>query len=285
MQLVEKPAEIKTLSERWRAEDNRIGFVPTLGALHEGHLSLIRAARSQCKRLVVSIFVNPTQFRRGEDFDTYARPFERDSELLREAGCDALFAPNVEAMYGGRTLDLAPSGERVHVEPGRLGEIWEGESRPGHMRGVATVVAMLFNIARPHRAYFGEKDYQQLKVVERLARNLFFGVEVISCPTVRESDGLALSSRNVNLTPEEREAAPAIYRALRAAADLARGGERDAARLVDAMLRVFEEQPLVDIQYAAIVDAETLASLDGPPARALMAARLGETRLIDNMRI
>ena len=141
---------------------------------------------------------------------------------------------------------------------------------------------------RPHRAYFGEKDYQQLKVVERLARNLFFGVEVISCPTVRESDGLALSSRNVNLTPEEREAAPAIYRALRAAADLARGGERDAARLVDAMLRVFEEQPLVDIQYAAIVDAETLASLDtldGPPARALMAARLGETRLIDNMRI
>ncbi|MEJ7871487.1 MAG: pantoate--beta-alanine ligase, partial [Rubrobacteraceae bacterium] len=269
MQLVEKPAEIKTLSERWRAEDNRIGFVPTLGALHEVHLSLIRAARSQCKRLVVSIFVNPTQFRRGEDFDTYARPFERDSELLREAGCDALFAPNVEAMYGGRTLDLAPSGERVHVEPGRLGEIWEGESRPGHMRGVATVVAMLFNIARPHRAYFGEKDYQQLKVVERLARNLFFGVEVISCPTVRESDGLALSSRNVNLTPEEREAAPAIYRALRAAADLARGGERDAARLVDAMLRVFEEQPLVDIQYAAIVDAETLASLDtldGPPA-------------------
>ncbi len=229
MQLVEKPEEMQALSERWRAEGNRIGFVPTLGALHEGHLSLIRAARSQCERLVVSIFVNPTQFRTGEDFDTYSRPFEPDSELLREEGCDALFAPSVEDVYGKGSPDLSPSGERVHVEPGRLGEIWEGESRPGHMRGVATVVAMLFNIVRPHRAYFGEKDYQQLKVVEWLARNLFFGVEVIPCPTVREPDGLALSSRNVNLTPEEREAAPAIYRALRAAADLARGGEHDAA--------------------------------------------------------
>lgn len=197
-------------------------------------------------------------------------------------------APSAEAIYGVGSPDLSPSGERIFVEAGALGEPWEGAARPGHLRGVATVVAILFNIVRPHQAYFGVKDYQQLKVVERMARDLFFSVEVVPCPTVREPDGLALSSRNINLAPKEREAAPAIYQALRKAADLVRGGERDAARLVAVMRRICEKQPLVDIQYAAVVDAETLISLntlDGRPTRALIAAHLGETRLIDNVEI
>ncbi|HET9928012.1 MAG TPA: pantoate--beta-alanine ligase, partial [Rubrobacter sp.] len=204
MQTVERPEDIRAISEQWRAGGLSVGLVPTMGALHEGHLSLIRTARDECDRVVASIFVNPTQFGRGEDFDTYARPFERDAALLEEEGCDVIFAPGVEDMYGGTSLDLSPSGQRIYVEAGWLGEVWEGETRPGHMRGVATVVAMLLNIARPHRAYFGEKDYQQLKLIERMVQDLFFGVEIVACPTVRDPDGLAISSRNVNLTTEER---------------------------------------------------------------------------------
>lgn len=279
---------MRDLSEAWRAEGLTVGFVATMGALHAGHLSLMHRARRECDRLVVSIFVNPTQFAGGEDYDTYARPFERDAALLREEGCDVLFAPSVETMYGGSSLDLSPSGERVYVEAGGLGEVWEGAARPGHMRGVATVVAMLFNIVRPHRAYFGEKDYQQLKVIERMVQDLFFGVEIVPCPTVREPDGLALSSRNVNLSSEERWSAVALYRALRAAVDLRRRGEQDAGKLVAAMRSVCDEQPLVALQYATLVDPETLESLedlDERPARALVAAHLGGTRLIDNMEI
>lgn len=288
MRILENPEGMRDLSESWRAEGLTVGLVPTMGALHEGHLSLIRRARAACDRVAVSIFVNPTQFGRGEDFETYSRPFERDSALLREEGCDVIFAPTVETMYGGSSLELSPSGERVYVEAGGLGESWEGEARPGHMRGVATVVAMLFNIARPHRAYFGEKDYQQLKVIERLVRNLFFGIEIVPCPTVREPDGLAMSSRNVNLSPEERRAAAVLQRALSAAADLKQRGESGAANLAAAMREVYETEPLVNVQYAAVVDADTLAaleSLDESPARAIIAARVGETRLIDNMKL
>jgi pantoate--beta-alanine ligase len=288
MKILEKPEAMQKLSEGWRAEGLTVGLVPTMGALHDGHLSLIRRARAACDRVVVSIFVNPTQFGRGDDFETYSRPFERDSALLDEEGCDAIFAPTVEAMYGGSSLDLSPSGERAYVEAGGLGEIWEGEARPGHMRGVATVVAMLFNIARPHRAYFGEKDYQQLKVIERLVRNLFFGIEIVPCPTVREPDGLAMSSRNANLSPEERRAATVLQRALSAAANLKQQGRSNVADLVAAMREVYDTEPLVSVQYAAVVDAETLAPLDhlgDSPARAIIAARVGETRLIDNMEL
>ena len=276
------------LCEEWRSEGLDIGLVPTMGALHEGHLSLIRAAREECDRLVVSIFVNPTQFGSGEDFGTYARPFERDRALLEREGCDALFAPGVDEMYGGEAPELSPSGGRIYVEPGALGELWEGAARHGHLRGVATVVTMLLNIVRPHRAYFGEKDYQQLKVVERLSRDLFLGAKVVGRPTVREPDGLAMSSRNANLSPEERRVATALYRALHAAAGLRAKGQRDIEDLTAAMREVYEREPLVAVQYAAIVDAETLDPLkkvESRPARAIIAAHLGETRLIDNVEL
>lgn len=288
MRVLERPEDMGALCEEWRREGLRIGLVPTMGALHEGHLSLIRAARDECDRLVVSIFVNPTQFGSGEDFGTYARPFERDLALLEREGCDALFAPSVEEMYGGEAPELSPSGGRVYVEPGALGELWEGAARHGHLRGVATIVTMLLNIVRPQRAYFGEKDYQQLKVVERLSRDLFLGSRIVGCPTVREPDGLAMSSRNANLSPEERRAATALYRALRAAAELRTEDERDAGKLTAAMREVYERESLVTVQYAAIVDAETLTPLEGiegRPARAIIAAHLGETRLIDNLEL
>jgi pantoate--beta-alanine ligase len=287
MRIAETPQAMRSLTDSWCVAGQRVGFVPTMGALHEGHLALIRTARSECDRLVVSIFVNPTQFGAGEDYDTYPRRVERDRRLLQETGCDALFAPAVEAMYGGRSTDLG-SGERTFVEAGKLAKLWEGASRPGHFRGVATVVAMLFNIVRPQRAYFGEKDYQQLKIIERMARDLHFDVEVVACPTVREADGLAVSSRNANLSPEEREAASALSRALRTGVDLARGGERDATSLIRAMRGVCEAQPLVALQYVAVVDPETLSplgTLDERPARALIAANVGGTHLIDNMEL
>ena len=287
MQIAETPQAMRSLTDSWRVAGQRVGFVPTMGALHEGHLALIRTARGECERLVVSIFVNPTQFGAGEDFDTYPRRVERDRGLLQEVGCDALFAPTVEAMYGGGPADLG-SGERTSVEAGKLSELWEGASRPGHFRGVATVVAMLLNIVRPQRAYFGEKDYQQLKIIERMARDLHFGVEIVACPTVREADGLAVSSRNANLSLEERKAAATLSLALRTGVDLARGGERDAASLVGAMQEVCEAQPLVALHYVAVVDPETLSpleTLDERPARALIAAQVGDTHLIDNMEL
>lgn len=280
MRVFEKPEEMRDLSEAWRAEGLTVGFVATMGALHAGHLSLMQRARRENDRLVVSIFVNPTQFAGGEDYDTYARPFERDTALLSEEGCDALFAPSVETMYGGSSLKLSPSGERLYVEAGGLGETWEGAARPGHMRGVATVVAMLFNIVRPHRAYFGQKDFQQLKVIERMVRDLFFGVEIVPCSTVREPDGLAMSSRNVNLSPAERAAALALSRALRAAKD-----HRDPKSAVAAMERICEAEELVRLRYAAVVDADTLAPLEtfgAGEARALISADVGSTHLIDN---
>lgn len=278
------PEEMRDLSERWRASGQTVGLVPTMGALHEGHLSLVRRARSECERVVVSIFVNPTQFGRGEDFETYPRDLERDRALLAREGADAVFSPTIEAMYGEEDPDLS-SGGRASVDPGRLGQMWEGEVRPGHFRGVATIVTMLFGAVRPHRAYFGEKDYQQLVIVRRMARELQLGVEVVGCPTVREEDGLAMSSRNVYLSPEEREAALSLSRALGRCAALAREGERSAKKLEAAMLEVCGREPLVGLQYAAVVDAESLERLERlgeRPARAIIAARVGRTHLIDN---
>jgi pantoate--beta-alanine ligase len=285
MQIAETPQAMRSLSDSWRVAGQKVGFVPTMGALHEGHLALIRTARSECDRLVVSIFVNPTQFGAGEDFDTYPRRVERDRWLLQETGCDALFAPAVETVYGGRSTDLG-SGERTFVEVGKLGELWEGASRPGHFRGVATVVAILFNIVRPQRAYFGEKDYQQFKIIEGMARDLHFDVEIVPCPTIRERDGLAMSSRNAYLSPEERKAATVLSQALNAAVRLTEQGERDAERLAGRIREVCDAEPLISLRYAAVVDAETLSplkSLGDRPARALIAAHVGCTHLIDNV--
>jgi len=285
--VVGTPQEMRALSEEGRAARHTVGLVPTMGGLHEGHLSLVERARGECGRLLASVFVNPTQFAAGEDFDTYPRRLERDRALLGEAGCDVIFAPNTEVMYGGGTTDLS-SEERTFVGVGKLGELWEGADRPGHFRGVATVVAMLFHASAPHQAYFGEKDYQQLKVIEAMVRDLLFGVEIVGCPTVREPDGLAMSSRNANLSPEERKAATALYRALKVAAGLARGGERDATKLQRAMQEVCEVEALVTLRYAAVADAGTLEPLEilgSQPARALIAARVGKTRLIDNAEV
>lgn len=285
--MAQSPEEMRSLSERWRAGGRSIGFVPTMGALHEGHLSLVRRAREENDKLVASVFVNPTQFGAGEDFETYPRKPGRDRELLAEAGCDALFAPGVRDMYGGGFPDLL-SGERTFVEAGFLGQMWEGEERPGHFRGVATVVTMLFHAVVPHRAYFGEKDYQQLKIIQKMARELLFGIEIVGCPTVREADGLAMSSRNAYLSGEEREAAAVLYRALEAAAGLARSGERTTAKLVQRMREVCAAEPLVKLQYAAVVEPETLVpleKLDGRPGRALIAAHVGSTHLIDNLEL
>ena len=281
MRIVETPKEMQALSRLWRREGRMVGFVPTMGALHEGHLSLARTARAENDVFVASIFVNPLQFGSREDLDKYERPFERDGRLLQEAGCDVLFAPSTEAMYGPHA-----DGSRTVVEVGEIGGVLEGAVRPGHFRGVATVVAKLFNVVAPGRAYFGEKDYQQLKVIQQMVRDLFFDVEVVPGPTVREPDGLAMSSRNARLSLEEREASATLYRVLLEGASLAKSGERSAKVLVEAMRRLCEAHPIIDLQYVAVVDAETLqpiSDLDGRPARALIAASVGGTHLIDNL--
>lgn len=287
MLMLETPKEMRAVSETWRGSDQEIGFVPTMGALHEGHLSLFSRAQEESDKVVASIFVNPTQFGANEDFDTYPRRLRRDRERLEEIGCDALFVPSVEAMYGTSSPNV-DSGERPLIEVGRIGNLWEGLERPGHFRGVATVVAMLFHAVLPHRAYFGEKDYQQLKVVQNMARGLLFGIEIVGCPTTRESDGLAMSSRNAYLSEEEHEAATKLYQALNAAAELARKGVRDASVLERKMHDVCDTEPLVELQYAAVVDAETLAPLEylgERPARAIVAAHVGTTHLIDNVEL
>ena len=281
MRIVETPKEMQALSRLWRREGRMVGFVPTMGALHEGHLSLARMARTQNDVFVASIFVNPLQFGSREDLDKYERPFERDGRLLQETGCDVLFAPSTEAMYGPHA-----DGSRTVVEVGEIGGVLEGAVRPGHFRGVATVVAKLFNVVAPGRAYFGEKDYQQLKVIQQMVRDLFFDVEVVPGPTVREPDGLAMSSRNARLSLEERETSATLYRVLLEGASLAKSGERSAKVLVEAMRRLCEAHPIIDLQYVAVVDAETLqpiSDLDGRPARALIAASVGGTHLIDNL--
>ena len=288
MKIIDEPRAMQQLSQQWRCENLSIGFVPTMGALHDGHLSLLRAARENDARVVASIFVNPTQFAPHEDLNRYPRPFERDCDLLREAGCDALFAPTPQAMYGDNfSADNTAStrAPQTFVEVNGLDELWEGAARPGHLRGVATVVAMLFNIVRADNAYFGEKDFQQLRVVEKMARDLHFETRVIGCETQRDADGLALSSRNAYLSPDERDTALCLNRALQRGVQLAKSGERDAAKIVAAMQEICDASPLVETEYIAIVDAQTLAplpQLGEKKARSLIAARVGKTRLIDN---
>ena len=261
-----------------RSAGRTVGFVPTMGAFHDGHLSLMRRARDERDAIVVSIFVNPLQFGPGEDLSRYPRDEERDLSMAGELGVDVVFAPSVEEMY--------PAGAPVvTVDPGPLGERLEGARRPGHFRGVATVVAKLFDVVGSSTAYFGEKDAQQLAVIRRMVRDLSLPIEVVGCPTVREPDGLAKSSRNANLSPDQREAAGCLFLALSEAAEMARGGERDAAALVAAMAREIGATPEARIDYAAVVDEETFEEVGTitRPARALVAARFGETRLIDNL--
>lgn len=253
----------------------RVGFVPTMGALHEGHASLVERAREDSDSLVVSVFVNPTQFGPNEDFKRYPRDEAADLTLLESLGVDLAFLPSVEEMY--------PPGALTFVDVGRLGEVLEGESRPGHFRGVATVVTMLFSIVQPDRAYFGQKDGQQSVVVRRFTRDLALPVEIVICPTIREPDGLALSSRNRYLTPDERAQAPALYRALQAAASALASGEQSADRLRSLMRDALMPAPLGTPDYASIADAESLQELTvvDRPALASLAVRFPSARLID----
>lgn len=252
-----------------------VGAVPTMGYLHAGHLALVRRARAENDHVVVSIFVNPTQFGPAEDFARYPRDPDRDLALLRAEGVDAVFLPDTGEMY--------PEGFSTSVEVHGLTDRLEGIHRPGHFRGVTTVVAKLLLILQPHRAYFGQKDAQQLIVVRRMVRDLAFPVEVVDVPTVREPDGLAMSSRNVYLSPEERRAAAALPRALERVRELWREGVRDAAALRNAMRQVLDAEPLVRTDYVSVADPDTLDELDAAGDRALasLAVRIGGTRLID----
>jgi len=251
--------------------DDTIGLVPTMGALHAGHRSLIERAKAENSKVVVSIFVNPLQFGAGEDLSRYPRPVERDLEMLREAKVDAVYMPRVEDMY--------PVGATTRVVVGGVAEPLEGAARPGHFEGVATVVAKLFWAVEPDRAYFGQKDAQQVAVVRRLAADLDTGVEIVACPIVREADGLAVSSRNVYLSPDERRQAAGLSRALRMAASAYQSGEHDPAVLSTLMRNVIGGEPLARIDYAEVVDPGNFSS---PGSLAVLAVRFGQTRLIDN---
>jgi len=278
MEMISSPDRMTTLTRDFRTQGERIGFVPTLGALHEGHLSLIRRARQVTTRVVVSVFVNPTQFGESEDFRGYPRNPERDAEMARLAGSDVLYSPRVGDVY--------PPGYRTYVAVEGFGTTLEGASRPGHFRGVATVVAKLFNRVAPHFAFFGQKDAQQAILIKKLVRDLELDMEIEVCPTVREEDGLALSSRNVHLNPEERRAAPVLYRALRRAETaVVREGERSAAPVLNLIGEMVATEPLVSLDYAAVVSAETLEPLERIRGGVLIpiAARVGATRLIDNV--
>jgi pantoate--beta-alanine ligase len=278
VEVIRAIAMARKVCDAARSAGRTVGLVPTMGAFHDGHASLMRRARDERDHVAVSIFVNPLQFGPGEDLSRYPRDEDRDLSIAGQLGVDVVFAPSVEEMY--------PTGRpEVTVDPGPLGDRLEGAARPGHFRGVATVVAKLFDVVGPSTAYFGEKDAQQLAVIRRMVRDLSLPVEVQGCPTVREPDGLATSSRNAYLSPEQREAAGCLFLALSEAAQMARSGERDAASLVAAMAREIGATPEARIDYAAVVDDETFEEVSAiaGPARALVAARFGDTRLIDNL--
>ena len=277
MEVLCDAAQMQRRASALCAEGRAIGFVPTMGYLHEGHLSLLRTARRNNPILAVSIFVNPTQFDRQEDLEGYPVDLEGDLAKAAAEGADLVFVPEQKSMYPDRY------GTFVEVEG--LTRRWEGTYRPGHFRGVTTIVAKLFHIVKPHRAYFGQKDYQQACVITRMVRDLDMDIEVVVLPTVREPDGLAMSSRNVNLTPGERRQAPVLYRALGWAADQVRRGERDAPGLAEGMRRMIQEGTTATIDYVAVChpgSLEPLETVEGP-AVALLAVRFSKVRLIDNL--
>src|SRR5215475_5438320 len=274
---------LRTIAElsRWRAVATpSVGFVPTMGYLHEGHLSLVRRARAENGSVVVSIFVNPTQFGPHEDFQRYPRDLNRDFGLLDTEQVDAVFTPEVDEMY--------PTGASTMVEVESLSSILEGASRPGHFRGVATIVCKLFYMVQPDRAYFGEKDYQQLQVIQRMVHDLRMPVMVVGCPTIRKPDGLAMSSRNVYLGPAERQAAVVLSQALSQAERLFKDGVRDGSRLQAEVQHMLDKEPLIRTDYVAVVHPHTLqpvAALTAEGAVICLAVWIGHTRLIDNIHI
>ncbi len=275
-----KPMMIVTTLDELRSArlilDGKVGLVPTMGYLHEGHLSLVRRARQDCDSVAVSIFVNPTQFAPTEDLSSYPRDLERDLRLLSDEGVSLVWTPTAEVMY--------PNGYQTWVQVEALTEPLEGAMRPGHFRGVTTVVAKLFNAVQPHRAYFGQKDAQQAAVIQRMAQDLNFPLEVVICPIVREPDGLAMSSRNTYLDPEQRKAATVLFRALSAARSAHEDGERSGETLRRLVAETVNAEPLARLQYVSCADFETLKEADEIEGRALlsMAVYVGKTRLIDN---
>jgi pantoate--beta-alanine ligase len=270
---------MKQVARQARAEGRSAGFVPTMGALHAGHLSLVRAALGECQPVIASIFVNPSQFGPNEDFQKYPRAFEADAQKLEDAGVDYLFAPDSTEIY--------PPGFRTWVNVERLSDRLEGRARPGHFRGVTTVVLKLLEIVQPQKAFFGRKDAQQARIIRQMARDLHLDSEIVVCPIVREADGLAMSSRNAYLNPKERRAATILFRALDGArASIARG-ERDALRITAAMREALRSEPLAEADYVELVDSETLEPVTRlrSVCLALLAARIGPVRLIDNLLI
>jgi pantoate--beta-alanine ligase len=272
-------AWMKEYARQARAENRIIGLIPTMGALHEGHLALVKRAKQECSQVITSIFVNPTQFGPKEDLAKYPRTFEADAEKLAAAGVDAIFAPE--------PADVYPQGFRTYVSVEGLSERLEGRSRPGHFRGVATVVLKLLKIVQPHFAYFGRKDAQQVRIVSQMAGDLNLDGEIIVCPIVREPDGLALSSRNTYLQPDERKAATVLYRALTAAREELASGTRDALQLQTTLRNVLQSEPRAAVDYAEIVDANAFEPIIRVtrPCYAVLAVFVGKTRLIDNLYI
>lgn len=271
---------IETISKVKKARyelKGTVGFFPTLGYLHKGHLSLVSRSRQENDHTISSIFVNPTQFGPSEDFKNYPREFERDLTLLEEEGVEFVFMPSTKEMY--------PEGYNTWVDIEKVTERLEGASRPTHFRGVTTVVAKLFNILEPTRAYFGQKDAQQLLVIKKMVSELNMNVEVVTCPTIREPDGLAMSSRNSYLSPEERKSATVLYRSLMLAKDMWSQGEKDANKIRNEMMKLIQQQPLAETDYVSIADTETLEELDEikPPALVSLAVKIGKPRLIDNI--
>lgn len=277
IQVAETVSAVREAVRRAKAAGLQVGFVPTMGALHVGHVSLMERARAECGYVAVSIFVNPTQFGPNEDFNRYPRPREADLRMCHAAGADLVFYPTVETMY--------PEGHRTFVEVSGLSDILEGAIRPGHFRGVTTVVTKLFNIVQADRAYFGQKDFQQQSIIRVMARELDMPTEVITCETIRDPDGLALSSRNAYLSESERKAGLALSRALRLAECMVAEGGQEILQIESAMQQELENTSGIKLEYAVIVNFETLKKLTVAEPRmvALVAARVGTTRLIDNM--
>jgi pantoate--beta-alanine ligase len=280
VELIHEAAAFRAATDAWRARGSTVGFHPTMGALHAGHVADIRLARTSNDLVAVSIYVNPFQFGPTEDFARYPRPLEADLRLCEREGVDAVWAPPDDEMY-------PPGVELPEPDPGPVGATFEGAARPGHFAGVLKVVHRLLDVAGPSRTYFGEKDAQQLYLVRRMVERLGLPAEIVACPTVREPDGLAVSSRNAYLSPEEREQATCLFLALGEAAEHARDGERDARVLVALMAREIGATPLARLDYAAVVDEASFEPVDvvGGNARALVAARFASSRLIDNLRL
>lgn len=278
MEIINRRQRMSSVARKIRRDQDRtIGLVPTMGALHEGHLSLVREARRMCDVVVVSVFVNPTQFGPSEDYEDYPRDLTKDTALLTDYNVDYIFAPAAEEIY--------PKDFSTYVNVGGLSKLLEGESRPGHFRGVATVVAILLNTVRPDFAFFGQKDAQQAVIIKRMVRDLAFDTEIVVSATVREDSGLAISSRNLYLDAEEQQSAAVIHRALKQAREIYKKGERHAGKIAEIVRTTIETEPRVRVDYVSVVDAETLEKLDKLDERPMLvavAAYVGKTRLIDN---